>query len=139
MFAAPALSFQMTVRIDVHVKTKPMKHPVWFAAVCSLAVIVGCATNPTPTAQTRTITQQTVVDAACGQCLLDLKSEKRGCDLAVRFDGQSFFVDGFTMKQLGDAHAEDGMCNTIRRAKVTGRVANGRFAAVTFEILPVEK
>ena len=120
-------------------KQIPVKHPVWFAAVCSLAIIVGCATNPTPTSQTRAITQPTVVDAACGQCLLDLKAEKRGCDLAVRFDGQSFFVDGFTMKQLGDAHADDGMCNTVRKAKVTGRVANGRFAAVTFEILPVEK
>lgn len=116
-----------------------MKHPVRFAAFCSLAVIVGCATNPTPTAQTGAITQPTVVDAACGQCLLDLKAEKRGCDLAVRFDGQSYFVDGFTMKQLGDAHADDGMCNTVRKAKVTGRVVNGRFAAVTFEILPVEE
>ena len=116
-----------------------MKHPVWFAAVCLFAVIVGCAKNPTSTAQTRAMPQPTVVDAACGQCLLDLKTEKHGCNLAVRFDGQSYFVDGFTMKQLGDAHADDGMCTTVRKAKVTGRVANGRFAAVTFELLPVDK
>ena len=33
-----------------------------------------------------------IVDAACGQCKLGL--EGTNCDLAVRINGQSYFVDG---------------------------------------------
>lgn len=79
--------------------------------------------------------QTSVVDAACGQCLFDLK-EKKGCDLAVHFGDKSYFVDGFTMKQSGDAHADDGMYNAIRKAKVTGEIVNGRFVATRFDLPP---
>ena len=116
-----------------------MRHSLWIAAVGLLTVISGCATKPTPTVQARAIIQTTVVDAACGQCQLGLKGEKSGCDLAVRLDGRSYFVDGFKMDQLGDAHAADGMCNTVRKAKVTGEIANGRFVASSIKLLPVEK
>ena len=33
-----------------------------------------------------------VVEAACGQCQFK-KTEKSGCDLAVKIDGESYFVD----------------------------------------------
>ncbi len=79
-----------------------------------------------------------IVDAGCGQCLLGLKG-KKGCDLAVRLDGKSYFVDGFTMKQLGNAHADDGMCNTLRKAKVSGEVVDNRFQARSFDLLPMAK
>ena len=114
-----------------------MKNSLSFVVVCLLVLVPGCATKTTSSHHAGKINKPTVVDAACGQCLLGLKGEKKGCDLAVRLDGQSYFVDGFTMKQLGDAHANDGMCNAIRKAKVTGRVENGRFAASTFDLLPI--
>lgn len=57
----------------------------------------------------------------------------------MRLDGKSYFVDGYTMKQFGNAHAADGMCKNVRKAKVTGHVENGRFAASSFELLPLEK
>lgn len=117
-----------------------MKNSFWIAAVCLFALVSGCATNSTSSHHhAGKVTKPTIVDAACGQCLLGLKGEKKGCDLAVRLDGHSYFVDGFTMKQLGNAHADDGMCNAVRKAKVTGHVENGRFAASTFELLPVQK
>lgn len=92
-------------------------------------LLIGCAT-PTPVA----LTKPTVVDAACGECLFGLPG--KGCDLAVRIDGRSYYVDGVDMDSLGDAHAKDGMCEVVRRARVTGEVRNGRFAASSFELLP---
>ena len=59
------------------------------------------------------------VEASCGQCQFGLKG--KSCDLAVRINGQAYFVDGSDIDSHGDAHAEDGFCNAIRKAKVQGR------------------
>lgn len=103
-------------------------HPVaaWAGVLLLLA---GCAT-PTPPALSRS----TVVEAACGECLFGLKG--KDCDLAVRFHGRAYFVDGVSLDALGDAHAADGMCQVIRKARVTGRVEKGRLVASGFELLP---
>lgn len=103
-------------------------------AAIALLVLTGCATNDSA----QTTQNAKVVDAGCGQCLLGLEGPK-GCDLAVRLDGKSYFVDGIKMKDLGDAHADDGMCNTLRKAKVTGQLVNNRYQAKTFELIPVAK
>jgi hypothetical protein len=34
--------------------------------------------------------------------------EGHGCELAVRIDGKSYFVDGSSIDSHGDAHAKDG-------------------------------
>jgi len=109
-----------------------MKTAFALLAVSLGILLAGCASAPNP------ITEPAVVEASCGQCLFGLKG-KGGCDLAVRIDGKSYFVDGFTIAQFGDTHADDGMCNVVRKAKVTGEVRNGRFAASTFEVLPVAR
>lgn len=75
-----------------------------------------------------------VVEASCGQCQFGLKGG--GCDLAVRIDGQAYYVDGSSMGDHGDAHAHDGMCNAIRKAEVSGEVKDGRFVAEHFKLLP---
>ena len=75
----------------------------------------------------------TVVEASCGQCNFDLSGD--GCDLAIRAGGKTYFVDGATMDELGDAHSADGLCNAIRSAKVTGQVKDGRFLAKSFDLL----
>ena len=80
------------------------------------------------------ITNQTV-EVACGQCKLGL-TEKKGCDLAVRIEGISYFVDGTGLDDHGDAHAEDGFCSTIREALVTGKIVGDRFKAKQFKLLP---
>jgi hypothetical protein len=74
------------------------------------------------------------VDASCGQCKLGLKG--KGCHLAVRIDGKSYFVDGSDIDAHGDAHADDGFCNKIRKATVQGAVVNERFKATYFHLLP---
>ena len=74
-----------------------------------------------------------VVDAACGQCQFKM-TEKSGCDLAVKIDGKSYFVDGTTIHDHGDAHADDGFCETIRQVEVKGEIIDGRFKAESFTL-----
>ena len=76
-----------------------------------------------------------VVKAACGQCQFKMK-DKKGCDLAVRIDGKSYFVEGTKINDHGDAHAEDGFCNAIKKAKVIGEVKDGKFVVSYFKLLP---
>ena len=75
-----------------------------------------------------------VVEAACGQCQFKM-TEKSGCDLAVKIDGKSYFVDGTTIHDHGDAHADDGFCEAIRQANVKGEIIDGRFKAETFTLV----
>ncbi|QZK91315.1 hypothetical protein K5V07_12760 [Flavobacterium sp. CHNK8] len=78
-----------------------------------------------------------IVEASCGQCQFAMTGH--GCDLAVRIDGKSYFVDGSSIDSHGDAHAKDGFCAAVRKAKVTGYIVNQRFVATSFELLPEKK
>lgn len=51
-------------------------------------------------------------------------------------NGKAYFVDGTGIDDHGDAHANDGFCNKIRKAKVQGEVVEGRFKARYFALLP---
>ena len=75
-----------------------------------------------------------IVEAACGQCQFNM-TEKSGCDLAVRINGQSFFVEGTKIDDHGDAHAEDGFCSTVRNARVKGEIVEGSFKVESFELI----
>lgn len=74
------------------------------------------------------------LEASCGQCKFGLKA--KGCDLAVRIDGKAYFVDGTDINSHGDAHADDGFCNKVRKANVQGEVMNDRFKVTYFKLLP---
>lgn len=90
-------------------------------------------------AQEKKETQKTqIVEASCGQCQFGMKS-KSGCDLAVRMDGKSYFVEGTKLDDHGDAHAEDGFCSAIRKAEVSGEIVNDKYVATTFKLLPQEQ
>lgn len=116
-----------------------MKTPLWIIGICLSALVSGCGPKSEATVAINLDTP-TTVEASCGQCQLGMKGRK-GCDLAIRHNGTAYFVDGFKITDLeADNHAAGGMCTTVRQAKVTGQTtANGRFAAATFELLPVEK
>lgn len=87
------------------------------------------------TAQDKTKVQ--VVEVSCGQCQFGMKAN--GCDLAVRLDGKTYFLDGTKIDEHGDAHAEDGFCNAVRQAEVIGEIKDGRFVATYFKLLPLKK
>ena len=99
-------------------------------ALFILFLFVGIATQ----AQNKKTTEKPqIVETACGECQFGMKG--KSCDLAVRIDGKPYFVDGTTIDEHGDAHAEDGFCNKIRKASVTGKVVNDRFQATSFTLI----
>jgi hypothetical protein len=75
-----------------------------------------------------------VVETACGECQLGLKG--KSCDLAVRIDGKSYFVDGTNINDHGDAHDDDGFCNAVRKAEVQGVLVNNRYKVTYFKLMP---
>jgi Family of unknown function (DUF6370) len=74
-----------------------------------------------------------IVEVSCGQCQFKLAGE--GCNLAVRIKGKSYFVDGTSIDEHGDAHADDGFCKAIRKAEVQGKIVKNRFVASYFKLL----
>ena len=77
------------------------------------------------------------VEVSCGKCKLGLPGKT--CDLAVRIDGKAYYADGADMDSFGDAHAHDGMCNTIRKAEVQGELVDARFKITYIKLLPEKK
>ena len=75
-----------------------------------------------------------VVEASCGQCKFGLTG--KGCDLAVRIKDKAYFVDGTKIDDHGDAHAQDGFCQSIRKAEVQGDLVNNRYKVTYFKLLP---
>ena len=110
-----------------------------------LFVLTGCSTKtinntespgldkPIEPQKGKDIAVHQVVEAACGQCQFGL-TEKLGCDLAVRIDGKTYFVDGTNIHEHGDAHADDGFCEVIRNANVKGKIIDGRFKSESFTL-----
>lgn len=97
-----------------------------FALTC---VPAGCR----PPADGEASYDDVVADVACGQCQFGLAGS--GCDLAVRLDGTAYYVDGSSIDDHGDAHADDGLCNAVRPARVSGRIEDGRFVATSVELM----
>ena len=76
-----------------------------------------------------------IVEASCGQCMFSMDGQV-GCDLAIRIDQKPYFVLGAAIDDFGDAHANDGFCNYIRKAKVKGHLEESIFVVSSFELLP---
>lgn len=107
-----------------------MKSIITFLFILTLSL--GFAQDKKDTPKTQ------IVEASCGQCQFGMKS-KSGCDLAVRIDGKSYFVEGTKLDDHGDAHAEDGFCSAIRKAEVSGEIVNDKYVATSFKLLPQEQ
>ena len=78
-----------------------------------------------------------IVEASCGQCQLGM--EGKSCDLAVRVNGKSYFVEGTNIDSHGDAHADDGFCASIRKAEVIGEIKDNKFVVTYFKLLPLKQ
>lgn len=109
-----------------------------------LSILFACFTLGLFSLQSCKVTQHStskevtqLAEISCGQCQLGL--EGQGCDLAVRIDNKAYYVDGSGIDDHGDAHAADGMCNTVRKAEVKGKIINNRYKAESIKILPAEK
>jgi hypothetical protein len=110
--------------------------------LCSLAF---CITSSAATAQatekktnTPDATKKIVsAEASCGKCKFGLPGKT--CELAVRIDGNAWYVDGAGIDDFGDAHAKDGFCNAIRKADVQGELVNDKFRVSYFKLQPQTK
>ncbi len=100
-----------------------------------LALTAFMAVSATAQTKSRELKNKTV-EASCAQCQFKLK-EPRGCDLSIRLDGKVYFVDGTNLDAHGDAHEEDGFCNAIRQAKVSGTIQGDRIRVTRFELKPL--
>lgn len=128
-----AIAFQ-TGKVILLLKRKNMKKLLFLLVticVISSAYAQSKEQNPDPKKKVQ------IAEASCGQCKFGLKG--KGCNLAVRIDGKSYFVDGTSIDEHGDAHAEDGFCNAIRKAEVQGEVVNNRFKATYFKLVKDKK
>lgn len=101
-----------------------------------LALAARAQQNENKTQQLNSSKKIQIVEASCGQCQLGLPG--KSCDLAVRINGKSYFVDGTGLDDHGDAHAKDGFCETVRKAEVQGEVVDNRFKATYFKLIQPE-
>jgi hypothetical protein len=119
-----------------------MKLKIFIPAVAVCLFLTGCnLQNHTKSPefisiqkpQIPELNQELIVEAACGQCQFDLPG--KGCNLAIRIDDQVYYVDGSTIDAHGDAHAKDGLCNSVQKARVQGTIANNRFISINFNLV----
>ena len=75
-----------------------------------------------------------IVETSCGSCQFHLPGN--GCNLAVRIDGKAYYVTGTSINDHGDAHADNGFCNAIRKAEVQGTIVKNKFKVSYFKLLP---
>ena len=123
-----------------------MKVLATIAVLTCLFLLTGCQSEteiserdskPANLTSTSNIADK-IVEVSCGQCQFGM--EGKGCNLAIRIDGKSYYyVDGSSIDDHGDAHGDDGLCNCIRKAKVTGEIKDGRFLATSFSVLSSEE
>jgi hypothetical protein len=76
--------------------------------------------------------------AACGQCQFDMSSST-GCSLAIQVAGKKYWVDGSSITDHGNEHADDGLCKRVRKAEVQGSFKDNRFNTTSFVVIPEKK
>lgn len=94
-------------------------------------IATSLSSKPDPTKKIYTL------EASCGECNFGL--EGNDCDLAVKFKGKAYYVDGIGIKEYGHPHNENGFCVAVRKAEVQGDVVDGRFKATYFKLLEPKK
>lgn len=114
-----------------------MKQLFFIASIMFFFITVSAQNKQVYSANVDTTKKLFLVDAACGECQFKMKGN--GCNLAIRMKGKDYFVDGTSIDDHGDAHSDDGFCNSIRKAQIQGDTSNNRFKVIYFKLLPVDK
>ena len=113
---------------------KSFMKPLFISLFFSLFTLISFGQNKQDSTVTPNHNKKIqIVDVACGQCKLGLPG--KSCDLAVRIKGKSYFVDGTTIDEHGDAHAKEGFCNAISKAAVQGEIVGDRFKVTYFKMI----
>lgn len=72
--------------------------------------------------------------ASCGMCNFDYKGSK-GCSLTIKIGDTIYPVKGTNIHKHGDPHSEEGMCNVIRVAYVSGEVKDNKIYSDSFTLI----
>ena len=75
-----------------------------------------------------------VVEASCGICQFGMSGSS--CELAVRIDGKTYYVEGTKINDHGNAHGTNGFCNAVRKAEVQGAIVKNKYKVTYFKLLP---
>jgi hypothetical protein len=76
------------------------------------------------------------IEAACGLCQYHMESE--ACKLAVKIDNNTYWVEGSKLMDHGDPHVAGGLCQTVRKAQVKGKLVDNTFKVTKFKLMPIE-
>ncbi len=125
---------QLLLKPESLILTKLYFMKTVFTLACVVFVITACGQHKdTISAQPDPNKKLQIVEASCGECQFGLPG--KSCDLAVRVNGKAYFVDGTSIDEHGDAHANDGFCEAIRKAEVQGEIVNNRFKVTYFKLI----
>ena len=75
-----------------------------------------------------------LVITSCGKCKFRYK-EKQGCSLTVKIGESIYPVAGTSIHDHGDAHGNEGFCNTVRVAWATGQIKKDVFHTKSFVLV----
>ena len=74
-----------------------------------------------------------IVITSCGTCKLGVKGG--GCSLSVKIGERVYPVEGTSIHDHGDAHANDGFCSAVRVAWVKGEMKENVFHSESFVLV----
>ena len=128
-------------------KTKYVSLILFFAVFSYNQLNAGCGScaadkNRTSKAFIEMVPSNGKVDgktfASCGMCNFDYKGI-RGCSLTIKIGETVYPVQGNTLHEHGDPHSEEGMCNVIRVAYVSGKIKEDKFYSDSFALIESPK
>src|ERR1044072_863930 len=125
----------MQNQLALQIQTEFMKSCLFYIVFMAFGFVVSAQKTDPKVSTPAPNKKVQIVETACGAC--QFKLEGKGCDLAVRINGRSYFVDGTDIDSHGDAHAKGGFCNAVRKAEVQGEVTGDRFKLTYFKLIPV--
>ena len=74
------------------------------------------------------------VISSCGICNFGYKKNK-GCSLTIKIGDAVYPVEGTKIHNHGDPHSEEGFCNAIRVAYVSGKIEKKKFHSSSFTLI----
>ncbi len=110
-----------------------MKHFIFLSSLICITCFSFAQDKVIPFSKINKALPLQTVEVSCGQC--QFKMEGKGCNLAVKIKGKTYFVDGTNIDAYGDAHSDDGFCKAIRKGKVQGKIVENRFKISYLKLL----